>query len=208
MNENHARLCSSPEWMGWIADELMPHLTHDVDLGAYMLELGPGPGAATEWLRHRVRRLTAAEVDEQAALALTKRYAGTNVEVIVADATRLRLPDCSFDSVGCFTMLHHIPTSQSQSDLLVGAFRVLRPGGVFIGADSLASSALRDFHNGDTYNPIAPPFLLARLLALGFTGTTMVVDDDLRFIARKPSEDSPGTNLGNEKEVTQCGARR
>ena len=83
MNENHTRLCSSPEWMGWIADELMPHLTRHVDLGSHMLELGPGPGAATEWLRHRVRRLTAVEVDEQAGLALTKRYAGTNVEVIV-----------------------------------------------------------------------------------------------------------------------------
>jgi ubiquinone/menaquinone biosynthesis C-methylase UbiE len=190
--------------MGWIADELMPHLTRHVDLGSHMLELGPGSGAATEWLRHRVRRLTAVEVDEQAGLALTKRYAGTNVEVIVADATHLRVPECSFDSVGCFTMLHHIPTSQSQSDLLVGAFRALRPGGVFIGADSLASNGLRDFHDGDTYNPVAPPFLLARLLAIGFTSTTMVVDDDLRFIARKPNEGGGGTNLGNEKEVAKC----
>ena len=101
-------------------------------------------------------------------------------------------------------MLHHIPTSQAQSDLLVGAFRALRPGGVFIGADSLASNGLRDFHDGDTYNPVAPPFLLARLLAIGFTGTTMVVDDDLRFIARKPNEGGGGTNLGNEKEVAKC----
>ena len=52
MNENHARLCSSPEWMGWMADELMPCLTRDIDLGGRMLEIGPGPGAATEWLRH------------------------------------------------------------------------------------------------------------------------------------------------------------
>jgi SAM-dependent methyltransferase len=188
MNENHARLCSSPEWIGFIAHELLPCLTRDVDLGAQMLELGPGPGAATEWLRHRVRRLTAVEIDERAALALTNTYADTNVEVVVADAASLSFPDCSFDSVGCFTMLHHVPTFESQSKLLAGAFRALRPGGVFMGSDSLASDGLRDFHDGDTYNPIAPPCLLARLLAVGFTGITVAVDYDLRFIARKPSE--------------------
>jgi SAM-dependent methyltransferase len=196
MNENHAQLCSSPEWMGWIADELLPCLTRDVDLGAQMLEFGPGPGAATEWLRHRVQQLTAVEVDEKAALALTKRYAGTNVEVVVADAASLGFPDSSFDSVGCFTMLHHVPTTESQCQILATAFRVLRPGGVFIGADSLASDNLRAFHDGDTYNPIAPPFLLAHLLALGFTSSTVVVADDLRFAARKPGEAGTDTNRG------------
>jgi SAM-dependent methyltransferase len=169
-----------------------------------MLELGPGPGAATEWLRHRVRQLTAAEADERAAHALRKRYAGTNVEVVVADAASLSFPDCSFDSVGCFTMLHHVPTFESQRKLLAAAFRVLRPGGVFIGSDSLASDDLRDFHDGDTYNPIAPSCLLGCLLALGFACITVVVDDDLRFVARKPSEAGRGTNPRNGTEVTQC----
>jgi SAM-dependent methyltransferase len=182
---------------------LLPCLTRDVDLGAQFLELGPGPGAATEWLRHRVGRLTTVEVDEQAALTLTKRFAGTNVEVVMADAASLNFPDCSFDSVGCFTVLHHVPTSESQGELLAGAFRVLRPGGVFIGSDSLAGDDLRDFHEGDTYNPIDPPCLLAQLLALGFTGITVVVDDDLRFVARKPSEVGGGTAAART-EVTQC----
>jgi SAM-dependent methyltransferase len=201
MNENHARLCSSPEWMGWIADELLPQLTRKVDLGAQCLEIGPGPGAATEWLRQRVDRLTAVEVDERAAQALTEKYAGTNVEVVVADATRLGFPDASFDSVGCFTMLHHVPTPEAQSELLAGAFRVLRPGGVLVGADSRASDALRDFHDGDTYNPMAPPRLLAHLLDCGFTGVTVDVDYDLRFVARKPSGADDATS-GDEREVT------
>jgi ubiquinone/menaquinone biosynthesis C-methylase UbiE len=188
--------------MGYIADELLPHLTNHVDLGAQMLELGPGPGAATEWLRRRVQRLTAVEVDERAAHALASRYSGTNVEVVVDDATSLCFPDNSFDSVGCFTMLHHIPTSESQGELLAGAFRVLRPGGVFIGADSLASDSLRDFHEGDTYNPITPPCLLARLLALDFTCISVVVGDDLRFVARKPGETGDDTTVGDRAEVT------
>ena len=42
-----------------------------------MLEIGPGPGAATDWLRHKVGRLTAVEVDETAAALLADRFAGT-----------------------------------------------------------------------------------------------------------------------------------
>ncbi len=67
MNENHARLCPSPEWAAHIQEEILPWLLRHASLGADMLELGPGPGAATGWLRHRVRRLTAVEVDEAAA---------------------------------------------------------------------------------------------------------------------------------------------
>ncbi len=67
MNENHSRLCPSPEWAEWIQGELLPPLAAGVDLGAEMLEIGPGPGAATEWLRHRVRRLVALEIDAEAA---------------------------------------------------------------------------------------------------------------------------------------------
>src|SRR6185437_7644148 len=49
MNENHARVCTSPEWAQHIQAGILPALTRDVDLGAEMLEIGPGPGAATEW---------------------------------------------------------------------------------------------------------------------------------------------------------------
>ena len=54
MNENHAKLMPSPEWAAHIQDEVLPLATEGVNLGADLLELGPGPGAATEWLRQRV----------------------------------------------------------------------------------------------------------------------------------------------------------
>ena len=56
MNENHAKLMPSPEWAAHIQDEVLPQATAGVELGADLLELGPGPGAATDWLRRRVRR--------------------------------------------------------------------------------------------------------------------------------------------------------
>jgi len=186
MNDNHARLCTSPEWAEHIQTEILPVLTRDVDLGDDMLEIGPGPGAATDWLRHRVARLTAVEIDETAAALLADRYAGTEVKIVTGSGAELMYPDGSFDSVGCFTMLHHVPTIAAQNKILSEAFRVLRPGGTLIGSDSLPSTDLHKFHAGDTYNPIEPATLLSRLQTLGFAEITLMVDWSLKFIARKP----------------------
>ena len=98
-----------------------------------------------------MKRLTVLEIDEAAAGKLAERYAGSNVEVVIGDATKLSYPDGSFDSVGCFTMLHHVPTAALQNKILAEALRVLRPGGALIASDSLASDGLHHFHEGDTY---------------------------------------------------------
>jgi ubiquinone/menaquinone biosynthesis C-methylase UbiE len=187
MNENHAELCPSPEWAAVIQDEVLPSLTQHADLGEDMLEIGPGPGAATEWLRQKVKRLTAVEVDAAAAGKQADRFAGGNVEVVLGSAAELSYPDESFDSVGSFTMLHHVPTLAMQNKILAEAFRVLRPGGVLICSDSLASNDLHHFHEGDTYNPVEPTSVLARLQTLGFENVTVVVDGMLKFIAHKPA---------------------
>jgi SAM-dependent methyltransferase len=186
MNENHARVCPSPEWAAYLQDEVLPALTEHTTLGEDMLEIGPGPGAATAWLRHRVKRLTALEIEPEAAAKLADAYAGSNVEVVTGDAADLGYPDESFDSVGTFTMLHHVPTLALQNKILAEVFRVLRPGGVLIGSDSLASNDLHHFHTGDTYNPIEPASVLSRLQTLGFGKITIVVDGSLMFIAHKP----------------------
>jgi ubiquinone/menaquinone biosynthesis C-methylase UbiE len=190
MNENHAKLCPSPEWAAHIQDQVLPSLTQHADLGEDMLEIGPGPGAATEWLRHRVKRLTALEVDTAAARKLAGTYQGGNVQVVVGDATELSYPDESFDSVGSFTMLHHVPTLALQNKILAEAFRVLRPGGVLIGSDSLASNDLHHFHADDTYNPVEPASVLGRLQTLGFDRITIMVDGILKFVAHKPGGQS------------------
>lgn len=188
VNEYHA-LCSTDEWSAYMRDEVVSFAKAHAALGDRMLEIGPGPGASTEWLRREVRWLIAVELDEALAAALALRYAGTNVHVVVGDATELSHPDASFDSVGCFTMLHHVPTARMQNAILSEAIRVLGPGGVLVGSDSLGSSGLHDFHAGDTYNPVDPGSLVARLQAIGFGRTTVVVDDLLKFVAEKPPRD-------------------
>jgi SAM-dependent methyltransferase len=183
MNSNHDNLCGSPEWAAHIQDEVLPVVTAQVDLGREMLEIGPGPGAATAWLCQRVARLVALERDEAAATALAGKFPG--VEVTVGDATAMSYPDCSFDSVGSFTMLHHVPTTALQNQILAEALRVLRPGGVLVGSDSLPSDGLHGFHEGDTCHPVEPSAMLVRLQTLGFAAVMVAVDEVLMFTARK-----------------------
>lgn len=185
MNENHANLLGTAGWAAHLHEDILPVVTSGADLGAELLEIGPGPGAATDWLRHQVRRLVALELDPGAARALSERFAGTNVEAVVADATALPYPDGSFDSVGMFTMLHHVPTAALQNAILAEALRALRPGGVLVGSDSLPSNGLHHFHEGDTCNPVEPAAFLTRLQTLGFGEITLTVTDSLMFRARK-----------------------
>ena len=69
--------------------------------------------------------------------------------------------------------------------VLAEAFRVLRPGGTFLGSDSLGSDDLHHFHEGDTYNPVEPAAFLTRLQTTGFGTITLIVGYNLIFIARK-----------------------
>ena len=190
MNTAHDELCSSPEWAAYLRDEILERLLAEVELGANMLELGPGPGAATEVLRARVRHLSVLELDGAAARELEARFAGANVTVLVGDCASPDLANESFDSIGSFTMLHHIPTPAMQRAVLGEAFRVLRPGGVFIGSDSIASNELHQFHADDTYNPVDPNWLLIQLLTVGFRPVSLRVGDEVTFVAYKPQIDS------------------
>lgn len=189
MNTRHQRLCASPEWEAYLQTTVLPAVTAGVELGDEMLELGPGPGAATAWLRRHVSRLVVVERDEQYAAALRSRFDATNVEVVHADATALPFPADSFDCVAAFTMLHHVPTRPLQARVLSEALRVVRPGGVLVGYDSLHSDELHRFHYEDTYNPIEPAMLLGAMAAHGYVRITIQVNDGLTFVAYKPRLD-------------------
>jgi ubiquinone/menaquinone biosynthesis C-methylase UbiE len=187
MNENHDRVCPSPEWAEYLQTEVLPQVVDGVKLGERMLEIGPGPGASTDWLRHRVGDLVALELEEPAAAALAERFADAgNVEIHTGDATQIPWPDDSFDSVGCFTMLHHVPTVALQNRVLSEIHRVLRPGGMLVASDSVHTVDLHHFHEGDVYNPIEPGTLFTRLQTIGFDHIMVAVQWSVHFRARKP----------------------
>lgn len=185
VNADHDTFCGSPEWAAYLQSEILPAVTAGTALGSDVLEIGPGPGAATGWLSERSARLTVLEADEQAASRLAARYGGIIVDT--GDAARMPYGEETFDSVASFTMLHHVATAAAQYQILAEALRVLRPGGTLLGSDSLASTSLHEFHAGDTYNPVEPATLLTWLRALGFRAVTITVDRVLMFTARKAS---------------------
>jgi SAM-dependent methyltransferase len=97
-------------------------------------------------------------------------------------------------------MLHHVPTFWGQQRVLQEAFRVLKPGGTFLGSDSLSSNGLHHFHEGDDYNPVEPATFLVRLQSVGFTRLTIVVDGNLKFAARKPDPSTSGQCAGDKEQ--------
>ena len=189
MNAEHLRLCASAEWGRLVADELLPWVLGDDELGDDVLEIGAGPGLVTDLLADRVPRVTAVELDPGLAAALRERMAGRAVEVLTADATDLPLPSGRFSAAACFTMLHHIPDPAGQDRALAEIARVLRPGGLLVGTDGEDTPARRALHVDDVFTPIDPATLADRLAAAGFADADVEsTGDRFRFRARRPGE--------------------
>lgn len=191
MNERHLQLCASAEWAATVQHEILPWALGGRDLGGDVLEVGPGPGMTTDVLRQTVARLTAVEVDATLAAALAQRLVGSNVDVVHADGTSLPFEDGRFTGATSFTMLHHVPSAAQQDRLLAELRRVLRPGGLLIGVDSIASPEWRELHTGDTCVPVDPATLADRLHDAGFVDvevqrTTPEPARRFRFAARTP----------------------
>jgi ubiquinone/menaquinone biosynthesis C-methylase UbiE len=169
MNEAH-QACGGDEWRAVMREHILPWAMGEVDLGDDVLEVGPGYGATTDILCEKAPSLTSVEIDEELAAMLTERFAAKdNVAIVVGDATALGYPDGRFSGAACFTMLHHVPTIELQDRLFAEVARVLRPGAALVASDSLASDELAAHHEDDTYNPVDPTSLPARLEAAGFS---------------------------------------
>jgi SAM-dependent methyltransferase len=112
---------------------------------------------------------------------------GGAVEVVHGDGSAMPFDDGRFSAVVCFTVLHHVPSPALQDRLFAEAFRVLRPGGVFAGTDSLPNLRFRLIHLFDTMVTVDPATLPARLEAPGFGDVEVAtIPRRVRFRARKP----------------------
>ena len=191
MNEAHLRICSSPEWQAVVEEEILPNAVGDRFLGEVVLEVGAGPGLTTDAIWQMVPYLTAVELDEELAARLIEQFAGTDVEVVCADATALPFEDDLFSSALTFTMLHHVPTDKLQDRVFEELCRVLRPGGLLVGSDSVDTPARRELHEGDIFNPVDPETLPGRLREAGFVDISLQreneeLQDRFYFWARAP----------------------
>jgi SAM-dependent methyltransferase len=174
MNEKHLTLCGSAEWADAVRRWIVP----------WVLD---GMGRTTDVLREHTQALTAVDLDPVLAGQLTDRLAGTNVTVVCADAAATGLDGDRFSGAVCLTMLHHVPSPTQQDAIFAEAFRVLSPGGIFVGTDSLDGPDFRELHVGDICVPIAPHEYAPRLAATGFRDVEVVTNDyAVRFQAHKP----------------------
>jgi ubiquinone/menaquinone biosynthesis C-methylase UbiE len=144
-----------------------------------------------------VPRLTALEIDATLASSLSSRLKGSNVQVIEGDATAMPFGDSEFSGAVSFTMLHHIPSQELQNRVLAEVLRVLKPGGFFVGNDSLQNWFMRIIHISDTLVPVNPDTFGARLENAGFEVLEVQKNSQaFRFRARRPSASPVKTRIG------------
>jgi len=73
-----------------LEEQMLPAALRDVDLGSDVIEIGPGPGLASDVLRRHIDNLFAVELGSDLAAALEARLRGTD-----------RLEQVAFRSVSC-----------------------------------------------------------------------------------------------------------
>ena len=188
MNRIHNLVCSSRWWSRKVEDELLPWGLAGVEPGKELLEFGPGFGATTRVLAKRPGKLDVLELDPGYCERLERKL-GPAVSVTQGDATAMPYADGSFSGVVCFTMLHHLPSPELQDRAFAEALRVLSPGGVFAGTDSIGTGAVfKLIHIGDTLNPIDPGTLPERLERAGFADVKVsAAKSTFRFRAVRPA---------------------
>lgn len=185
MNRVHNLVCGSAWWRREARERLLPLALRGVDLGDEVLEIGPGLGATSGELARGPYGFTVVEIDRALAARLRSTLPPT-VTVVAGDGAALPFADHTFSAVLCFTMLHHVPSIALQDRLFSEALRVLRPGGVFAGTDSLPSLLFRLIHIADTMVTVDPAGLPDRLRAAGFaTADASTAKRSLRFQAHR-----------------------
>jgi ubiquinone/menaquinone biosynthesis C-methylase UbiE len=189
VNRFETWFCGSPFWRHVTQRQLLPWLLEGSNLGAHVLELGPGPGAATEELSRHAARVTSLEYDHAFAANLAARVVGSNSSVIQGDAASLPFPDKTFSSAIAILMLHHLGSKELQDCAFAEIFRVLRPGGVVLVFDLQDGWLHRVAHIRSTFVPLAPATTPAKLTAAGFSEIAIAVRrGGFRIRALRPHE--------------------
>ena len=173
MNRFETWFCGSSYWRYLTRRQLLPWMVRGSELGEHLLELGAGPGAATEELKRRAGRVTSLEYDHGFAARLGARARGTNASVIQGDAAILPFPDNTFSSAIAILMLHHLRSNELQDRAFAEIGRVLRPGGVFLAFEIQDGWLNRVGHFRSTFVPVDTATASARLTAAGFSRTTI-----------------------------------
>ena len=173
MNRYETWFCGTRLWRWMTRRQVLPWILQGSELGEHVLELGAGPGAATEELARLAGRVTSLEYDHAFAAKLGARMSGSNATAIQGDAATLPFADGTFSSAIAILMLHHLRSHELQDQAFAETWRVLRPGGVFLAFDIQDGWMHRVAHIRSTFVPLVPASAFARLTAVGFSKVTV-----------------------------------
>jgi SAM-dependent methyltransferase len=173
MNRYETWFCGTRVWRWVTRRQLLPWILQGSELGEHVLELGAGPGAATEELGRLAGRVTSLEYDHAFAAKLGARVNGSNTAVIQGDAAMLPFADGSFSLVVAILMLHHLRSNELQERAFAEVCRTLQPGGVFLAFEIQDGWMHRVAHIRSTFVPVMPASVFARLTAAGFSKVTV-----------------------------------
>lgn len=191
MNSFEHLFCSSTLWRYVSQRRVLPWVLAGARLGNHILEIGAGYGAATRYLNERVGRVTSLEYDAVALAKLRRHHDGPTSEALCGDAACLPFADQSFSSAIAVLVLHHLKSVELQDRAFAEAFRVLRPGGVFLVGEIMDSWIHRVGHIGSTFTPVAPGAAFARLTNAGFSRVSVDFrSGGFRISAIRPESDS------------------
>jgi SAM-dependent methyltransferase len=173
MNAFENWFCASSLWLYVTHRKLLPWILQDADLGEHLLEVGAGPGAATQELQRRCARVTSLEYSHKFAAELQVRQnsngARGTVGVVQGDAASLPFARNTFSSAIAVLMLHHLRSNELQDRAFAEIFRVLRPCGVFLAFEIEDSWLHRVGHLRSTFVPLEPISVFARMESAGFS---------------------------------------
>lgn len=186
-------------------------ITRLLELGVSgrVLDIGCGPGHIPLQLVTQKRELEVVGVDlSKSMLKIAEEHKavcahGDRVEFQVADAKGLDFPDDSFDTVCSNSILHHIP---DPVPFLREAWRVLKPGGVFLIRDlfrpeDVASATVlvdmyaaeeadyaRELFHASLCAAFTPDELVDLARAAGISGAEVVEDSDRHMSLQTDTE--------------------
>ncbi|MBS1840528.1 MAG: class I SAM-dependent methyltransferase [Acidobacteria bacterium] len=173
MNAFENWFCGTSFWRRVTERTILPWTLHGYSLGDSVLELGAGPGATTEELRKRAKRVTSLEYDRRFAAKLGARFNNTNANVLQGDAAALPFPGETFSSVIAILVLHHLKSREQQERAFAEIYRVLKPGGVFLAFEIKDGWLQRFGHIKSVFVPVSPSTISTQLASFGFSEITV-----------------------------------